>query len=165
MPAFYNSSLYFISIHRPHAGPDVMADRIKGITIISIHRPLAGPDLPWITASIACFPFQSTGPSRGPTVSSLTALMVSIFQSTGPSRGPTVTCSPCACLCPISIHRPLAGPDRAGLKFLEILAISIHRPLAGPDTLRCSSPSAAGHFNPQAPRGARRRRRRRLRCV
>ena len=33
-----------ISIHRPLAGPDAVADTIVENTTISIHRPLAGPD-------------------------------------------------------------------------------------------------------------------------
>ena len=33
-----------ISIHRPLAGPDVLAPKLENARMISIHRPLAGPD-------------------------------------------------------------------------------------------------------------------------
>ena len=57
------------------------------------------------------------------------------FQSTGPSRGPT---------------------GEKVLPWELTKDISIHRPLAGPDCTGSPSGSECSHFNPQAPRGARR---------
>ena len=99
---------------------------------ISIHRPLAGPDAEDEDRSRRGV-FQSTGPSRGPTVFHHIKPPLVIFQSTGPSRGPT-----------FRTHGADPHP-----------VISIHRPLAGPDFLRSMSTTGSSYFNPQAPRGAR----------
>ena len=58
---------------------------------ISIHRPLAGPDDCGVELFLALVEFQSTGPSRGPTVPAVVPVGMEAFQSTGPSRGPTAT--------------------------------------------------------------------------
>ena len=122
-----------------------------------------------------------------------------LFQSTGPSRGPTVSEGTQGGAGGISIHRPLAGPDAtivcriSAIYYFnpqaprgaeahsecsewcgyfnpqaprgarqdagdqkQLYIISIHRPLAGPDDERGGDRLLEVYFNPQAPRGARR---------
>ena len=79
------------------------------------------------------------------------------FQSTRPSRGATMLLCPYRREASISIHAPLAGRDReARACGYMILRISIHAPLAGRDTVCFPGNMGHPHFNPRAPRGARR---------
>ena len=55
----------------------------------------------------------------------------------------------------ISIHAPLAGRDVLAQRWVVRADISIHAPLAGRDTAPSPLRSAATHFNPRAPCGAR----------
>ena len=83
--------------------------------IISIHRPHARPDVLLSSIVMLAFIFQSTGLMRGPTTSAyFSASSYVLFQSTGLMRGPTfkekwVRTRGQAV---ISIHRPHARPDR-----------------------------------------------------
>ena len=56
----------------------------------------------------------------------------------------------------ISIHSPLAGRDVLPDVYELVHDISIHSPLAGRDNLEPVHLHARKHFNPLAPRGARR---------
>ena len=125
----------------------------------------------------ACL-FQSTGPSRSPTLLPcllghsgdnfnpraprgarlrLCCMMssASVFQSTGPSRSPTKAEAPLTQGLSISIHGPLAEPDSLSRGSSRSRSISIHGPLAEPDPLRRSGCLLLLNFNPRAPRGAR----------
>ena len=121
--------------------------------------------------------FQSTGPSRGPTPKDENDGTTILFQSTGPSRGPTLTGRRILMILYFNPQAP-RGARHRGTEQTRRAIISIHRPLAGPDpvpAVTCMSPSfqstgpsrgptppasvlspRACHFNPQAPRGARR---------
>ena len=84
--------------------------------------------------------FQSTRPARGATPSRTIQSSALLFQSTRPARGATFSCKSVFCPIDISIHAPREGRDV--------------RP--GSCTVRRT------HFNPRAPRGARRQHRRQL---
>ena len=79
----------YISIHAPHAGSDVLIDKVCSINFISIHAPHAGSD----------------------TVPSLVPLRGFLFQSTLPMRGATALRNVLSGLYGISIHAPHAGSD------------------------------------------------------
>ena len=78
--------------------------------------------------------FQSTRPARGATFADGMDEELLVFQSTRPARGATPRVSVNAVAQAISIHAPREGRD--------------------PDT--CRQPPPCTHFNPRAPRGARR---------
>ena len=134
-----------------------MANILKMSILISIHSPLAGRDIPMTRWTVRHSLFQSTRPSRGETavyavdrsaydisihsplagrddVDGLTAGTPAAFQSTRPSRGETAELMDTYTKNWISIHSPLAGRDEPGE--------------------RCLFQHL--HFNPLAPRGARR---------
>ena len=67
---------------------DISPD-VRDVIVISIHGPLAEPDTAIRSICKAKRLFQSTGPSRSPTISSPIVSIISAFQSTGPSRSPT----------------------------------------------------------------------------
>jgi len=123
-----------ISIHAPHVGRD---DVVVYVCIqMCDFNPRAPRGARQFTPSqpAAKSLFQSTRPTWGATRMWRRGLRVLLFQSTRPTWGAT-SCTVFA-----------GGPDY----------ISIHAPHVGRDCLAMLSTAAAWHFNPRAPRGARR---------
>ena len=102
------------------------------------------------------FLFQSTRPSRGETYV-IHALLQQVHISIhSPLAGRDTAHQSTWARCDISIHSPLAGRDKMQEKISELQNISIHSPLAGRDIGGDNSTDVFTHFNPLAPRGARR---------
>ncbi len=102
---------------------------------ISIHKALAGLDPYRLMIFWQKLQFQSTRPSRASTHCSAIALAIPGFQSTRPSRASTTSWLSSVSGFIISIHKALAGLD---------LPSSIHGAIRQ-------------DFNPQGPRGPRRK--------
>ena len=89
-----------------------------------------------------------------------------LFQSTRPVRGATICRAVDMDGWIVSIHAPRAGRDTVLPLLFSSQGVSIHAPRAGRDICVASSAFFASCFNPRAPCGARRiRRRRRLFAV
>ena len=123
-----------ISIHVPREGHDRdgRADHLRHL--ISIHVPREGHDAARQKKRIQHVLFQSTCPARGTTEASDGHYETQPFQSTCPARGTTAW------------HIVAA----------ENLVISIHVPREGHDSISTTPRATRSHFNPRAPRGARR---------
>ena len=161
------------------ARPRSEAQQIDRRTI-SIHSPLAGRDKMTILNRQMHFVFQSTRPSRGETTTDKdvgtlpfisihsplagrddreiidlhTKTIISIHSPlAGRDAVPSITFTGET---GISIHSPLAGRDWPEMTSLFVILISIHSPLAGRDGGAVWIPDRPWHFNPLAPRGARR---------
>ena len=125
------------------------------------------------------YPFQSTRPARGATRTApyLRVSMINfnpraprgarpilpvmstfcrIFQSTRPARGATDVERQPRLNAVISIHAPREGRDMMALPLSRRANISIHAPREGRDHEVQNMKYFARHFNPRAPRGARR---------
>ena len=124
---------FYISIHAPLAGCDLLYTSVFGKHVISIHAPLTGCDTPCRCRPQIAAAFQSTHPSRGATL---------LHQ---------IVDTPHA----ISIHAPLTGCDPESGLGSKSLSISIHAPLAGCDAHQCGGPAGGVHFNPRTPYGVR----------
>ena len=165
----------------PREGHDYTGGRKEGIFLISIHVPREGHDLQRLGAQKCVRRFQSTCPARGTTTFAATIEESYAFQSTCPARGTTRRRGnrPRAGR-RILIHVPREGHDPSfGVRPVTGREISIHVPREGHDlryhvggrghgqfqstcpargTTTTSTPRRASwsHFNPRAPRGARR---------
>ena len=141
-------------------------------------RAPCGARLHAIPPEISHARFQPTRPLRGATSFGHGQAQPEGFQPTRPLRGATELLPPRAHVGLISTHAPLAGRDCSGWSFAAMLIISTHAPLAGrdwrfhplppkPNIFQPTRPlrgatgrgrgciSAARHFNPRAPCGAR----------
>ena len=127
------------------------------------------------------FLFQSTCPARGTTNSAWAENVALAFQSTCPARGTTlVTLMPPGQLAAFQSTCPARGTTDLGAGFFRrveefqstcpargttqqrvdgkrSVGISIHVPREGHDEVRHGYAKLQNHFNPRAPRGARRK--------
>ena len=148
-----------ISIHAPRTGSDPARLRhCTPSTDISTHAPRTGSDFARMQKPPRClhfnprsphgerhdghaghavfFPFQSTLPARGATLTDAHKVILrGQFQSTLPARGAT---------------------DVQAL-LRAFLCISIHAPRTGSDCAACVAGNEPGNFNPRSPHGERRK--------
>ena len=124
---------------------------------ISIHPPLAGRDLAFEIIPLVTLEFQSTRPSRGETLFSI-SLSPSAFNFNPPApRGarPASQADMLAEDWDFNPPAPRGARPRKIQKLYVTTIISIHPPLAGRDLSHFHKKTPKKYFNPPAPRGAR----------
>ncbi len=130
--------------------------RRSGNLKISIHAPRAGSDLYHIFLYSQVFPFQSTLPVRGATVSRLYNGASLSFQSTLPVRGATVRAQKYYYFGKISIHAPRAGSDTSfAQKIRSCLIFQSTLPVRGATHKLGTVWILEDDFNPRSPCGER----------
>ena len=100
--------------------------------------------------------FNPRAPRGARPVAVLQRLETLVFQSTRPTRGATQRVRDIDSPEEISIHAPHAGRDQKRRGECRRHDISIHAPHAGRDQWAAPTLTSTAHFNPRAPRGARR---------
>ena len=148
-----------ISIHVPREGHDrEHHQEMLHKPNISIHVPREGHDSIWLTSSFTVCHFNPRAPrgARQPTTV-IRADSGFKFQSTCPARGTTARVVAITSDSSISIHVPREGHDVSNSASIFRRSISIHVPREGHDQIAAKAAAPARHFNPRAPRGARRR--------
>ena len=150
------STTVVISIHAPLTGCDDDGDFSTPFFEISIHAPLTGCDDVRRNKLYMFHVFQSTHPSRGATIGSVSSIYINAnFNPRTPHGVRLHLLRRAAARRPISIHAPLTGCDTASAKALAAqtdfnprtphgVRLKLFRPLA-----------PWRHFNPRTPHGVR----------
>ena len=150
--------MFLISIHVPREGHDFLCSPIRLPFPISIHVPREGHDQKRENCRQRHHQFQSTCPARGTTIRTRRqAAVVNPFQSTCPARGTTISRRTFGS----GQHKfqstcPARGTTQYSPVLPGLYLISIHVPREGHDVRPAFDSRLMTHFNPRAPRGARR---------
>ncbi len=147
-----------LALPSPNFNPQAPRGARPTLRHLSRHRfrfqstgPSRGPTLIRNNQIMTDHRFQSTGPSRGPTTGHTQGRRGSTFQSTGPSRGPTSSFLPEVLMCAFQSTGPSRGPTHFSVPHHPDQEISIHRPLAGPDRGLQQGVSAGHQFQSTGP--------------
>ena len=174
------SKLYNFNPRAPRGARPLCSLSSGASSIISIHVPREGHDNDGRFVNVASFTFQSTCPARGTTESKagrtfITCISIHVpreghdsetiyefrtsrlFQSTCPARGTTFGSGQHKKHPGISIHVPREGHDvYADTDSVYFVGFQSTCPARGTTLPIIDSFRFAEHFNPRAPRGARR---------
>ena len=141
---------------RPARGATCGEEWITEVNDISIHAPREGRDQQNLEERICREKFQSTRPARGATGDAARRSANFEFQSTRPARGATPARPHRIIGFLFQSTRPARGATFGSDVMLPDDFISIHAPREGRDGTPGKQQYQSGHFNPRAPRGARR---------
>ena len=146
---------FYISIHAPRTGSDMLAYIERKIYCISIHAPRTGSDRISSLLGGDISRFQSTLPARGATLNAGRLPAIWRYFNPRSPHGERLEFLSVPAVVRISIHAPRTGSDFSSPNTGERPFISIHAPRTGSDNPLLPPMHLEIDFNPRSPHGER----------